>query len=110
LVENLLNPANGSSFSVLNTNSLLLALEILSKGLGYWKVLIDFIFILIFLLPLIIVIKSKEIKQSEYVRELALSELSITFYHYLHTQKLCKKIERDIKSNEILFSKNSKSA
>ena len=110
LVENMLNPANGSSFSVLNTNSLLLALEILNKGLGYWKVLIDFIFIVIFLMPLIIVIKSKEIKQSEYVRELALSELSITFYHYLHTQKLCKKIEREIKSSEIIFTKTPKSA
>ncbi|WP_395802460.1 hypothetical protein [Daejeonella sp.] len=105
LVENMLSPANGSSFSVLNTNSLLLALDILIKGLGYWKLVIDFIFILIFLLPLIIVIKSKEIKQSEYVRELALSELTITFYHYLHTQKLCKKIETDIKSSEIVFSK-----
>lgn len=106
MVENMLNPGKGSSFSVLNTNSLLLALEILNKGLGNWKLLIDLIFILIFLLPLIIVVKSKEIKQSEYVQELALSELTITFYHYLHTQKLCKKIENEIKSSEIVFSKN----
>jgi len=107
MVENMLNPREGSSFSVLNTNSLLLALEILNKGLGNWKILIDLIFILIFLLPLIIVLKSKEIKQSEYVQELALSELTITFYHYLHTQKLCKKIENEIKSSEIIFSKNN---
>ena len=106
MVENMLNPREGSSFSVLNTNSLLLALEILNKGLGNWKILIDLIFILIFLLPLIIVLKSKEIKQSEYVQELALSELTITFYHYLHTQKFCKKIESEIKSSEIMFSKN----
>ena len=107
MVENMLNPREGSSFSVLNTNSLLLALEILNKGLGNWKLLIDLIFILIFLLPLIIVLKSKEIKQSEYVQELALSELTITFYHYLHTQKLCRKIENEIKSSEIVFSKNN---
>jgi hypothetical protein len=106
LVENMLNPGKNSTFSVLNTNSLLLALEILNKGLGKWKLLIDLIIILIFLMPLIIVLKSKEIKQSEYVQELALSELTITFYHYLHTQKLCKKIENEIKSSEIVFSKN----
>ena len=107
MIENMLNPREGSSFSVLNTNSLLLALEILNKGLGNWKLLIDLTFILIFLLPLMIVLKSKEIKQSEYVQELALSELTITFFHYLHTQKLCKKIENEIKSNEFVFSKNN---
>jgi hypothetical protein len=106
LVENMLSPKSGSSFSVINTNSLLLALEVLNKGLGNWKIFIDLMFILIFLMPLIIVLKSKEIKQSEYVQELDLSELTITFYHYLHTQRLCKKIESEIKSSEIVFSKN----
>ena len=110
IIENMLTPVAGSKFNVVNTNSLLLALYILNTGLGNWKFLIDLIFIIIFLLPLIIVIKSKEIKQSEYVRELALSELTITFYHYMHTQKFCKEIIERIKSTEILFSKNSKNA
>lgn len=110
IIENMLTPVTGSKFNIVNTNSLLLTLEILNTGLGNWKFLIDSIFIIIFLLPLIIVIKSKEIKQSEYVRELALSELTITFYHYMHTQKFCKEIIERIKSTEILFSKNSKNA
>jgi hypothetical protein len=105
IIENMLTPVAGSKFNVVNTNSLLLALEILNTGLGNWKFLIDLIFIIIFLLPLIIVIKSKEIKQSEYVRELALSELTITFYHYMHTQKFCKEIMEKVKSSEILFFK-----
>lgn len=109
IIENMLTPTNGLRFNIIDTNSLLLALEILNLGLGYWKFLIDLIFIIIFLLPLIIVIKSKEIKKSEYVRELALSELTITFYHYLHTQKFCKEIIEKIKANEIVFSKNNKS-
>lgn len=110
IIENMLTPVTGSKFIIVNTNSLLLTLDILNTGLGNWKFLIDLIFIIIFLLPLIIVIKSKEIKQSEYVRELALSELTITFYHYMHTQKFCKEIIERIKSTEILFSKNSKNA
>ena len=107
IVENLLKPDNGTNFSVVNTNSLLLSLDILGQGLGYWKLLIDFIFIILFLLPLIIVFKSKEIKQSEYVRELALSELTISFYHYIHSRKLCKNIIKEIKSKEIILSNES---
>lgn len=107
IVENMLTPASGADFYIVDTNSLLLSLDILGQGLGYWKLLIDLIFITIFLLPLVIVFKSKEIKQSEYVRELALSELTITFYHYIHAQKLCKKIVNEIKATEIVFSKNS---
>jgi hypothetical protein len=107
IVENMLTPASGTDFYIVNTNSLLLSLDILGQGLGYWKLLIDLIFITIFLLPLVIVFKSKEIKQSEYVRELALSELTITLYHYIHAQKLCRIILNEIKATEIVFSKNS---
>ena len=109
IIENMLTPVAGSEFNIINTNSLLMALDIMNTGLGNWKIVIDLIFIIIFLLPLLIVIKSKEIKQSEYVRELALSELTITFYHYLHTQKFCNEILEKIKVNEIVFSKIKKS-
>lgn len=107
IVENLFTPDKGTNFSVVNTNSLLLSLDILGQGLGYWKLVIDFIFIIIFLLPLIIVFKSKEIKQSEYVRELALSELTISFYHYIHSRKLCKNLLNEIKATEIILPNNS---
>jgi hypothetical protein len=109
IIENMLTPVAGSEFNIINTNSLLMALDIMNTGLGNWKIVIDLIFIIIFLLPLLIVIKSKEIKQSEYVRELALSELTITFFHYLHTQKFCNEILEKIKVNEIVFSKIKKS-
>lgn len=108
IIENMLTPVAGSEFNIINTNSLLMALDIMNTGLGNWKIVIDLIFIIIFLLPLLIVIKSKEIKQSEYVRELALSELTITFYHYLHTQKFCNEILEKIKVKEIVFSKIKK--
>jgi hypothetical protein len=106
IVENILKPQSGQEFYILNTNSLLLSLDILNQGLGYWKVVIDLLFMTIFLLPLIIVFKSKEIKQSEYVRELALSELTITFYHYIHTQKLSKTILNKINATPIALNDN----
>lgn len=107
MLNNFFKTDAGTGFSVLNTNSLLLSLDILISGLGYWKLVLDLVFLTIFLLPLVIVFKSKEIKESEYVRELALSELTITFYHYFHTQKLCKKIKDEILSTPIVFSKDT---
>lgn len=105
IVDNILTPDAHDQFYIFNTNSLLLAIDILCRGLGFWKIVIDLIFIIIFLLPLILVFKSKEIKQSEYMRELALSEITITFYHFLHTQRICKKILRELESKKIYFTK-----
>lgn len=108
MVENILTPGPNDQFYIFNANSLLLAIDILERGLGYWKVVMDIIFLVIFLIPLALVFKSKEIKQSEYMRELALSEITITFYHYLHTQKLCQKIIQEVKNKEIKFTKTKK--
>jgi len=108
MVVNILTPSPNDQFYIFNANSLLLAIDILERGLGYWKVVMDIIFLVIFLIPLALVFKSKEIKQSEYMRELALSEITITFYHYLHTQRLCQKIIQDLKNKEIKFTKTKK--
>jgi hypothetical protein len=108
MVENILTPGPNDQFYIFNANSLLLAIDILERGLGNWKVVMDIIFLVIFLIPLALVFKSKEIKQSEYMRELALSEITITFYHYLHTQKLCQKIIQEVKNKEIKFTKTKK--
>lgn len=107
IVENILTPDKNEQFYIFNANSLLLAIDLLNRGLGYWKVVLDIVFLIIFLLPLALVFKSKEIKQSEYMRELALSEITITFYHYLHTQRLCKKIFKEIESKELKFTKST---
>ena len=109
MVENILTPEKNDQFYIFNANSLLLVIDLLNRGLGYWKILIDIIFLIIFLLPLALVFKSKEIKNSEYMRELALSEITISFYHYLHTQKLCQKILKEIEQKEIKFSKITQS-
>lgn len=107
MVENILTPSVNEHFYIFNTNSLLLVIDLLNRGLGNWKILIDIIFLVIFLLPLALVFKSKEIKQSEYMRELALSEITISFYHYLHTQRLCQKIINEIKNTGIKFTKST---
>jgi hypothetical protein len=107
-INNILKPALGDNFYIIDSNSLLLALEILNFGLGNWKILLDFLFIILFILPLAIVLKSNEVKRSEYIRELALSELTITFKHFLLTQRFCKNILYKIRSTNIDYINNSK--
>jgi hypothetical protein len=83
---------NNGDGLMFKTNSILFLLQVLIKGLGVWKFVIDIIFIIIFLTPLAIIFKSMELKKSEYVQELALFEIETTFLHYLRTQKLCNEI------------------
>lgn len=97
-LKEMLTAKDGDTFIWLNSNSLLLLIDILSTALGYWKLLFDLIILLIFLMPLILVFRSREILFGSYVRELALHEIAISHYHYLKTQKTCAIIINEIKS------------
>jgi len=96
MLNEMLKPIDGSSFIWLNCNSLLMLLNILSAALGYWKLVFDILILFIFLMPLILVFRSREILLGSYVRELALHEIAISHYHYLKTQKHCSIILKDI--------------
>jgi hypothetical protein len=112
ILNNMLTPDVGNEFTLFHCNSLLLIIEVLQKGLGYWKLVLDLFFLFIFLLPLILIIKSKEIQKGDYVKELALHEISISFYHYLKTQKFCVEILNQVTSEDLLerFKKSTKHA
>lgn len=107
-LKEMLTLKEGDTFILLNSNSLLLLLDILSTALGYWKLLFDLIILLIFLMPLILVFRSREILFGSYVRELALHEIAISHYHYLKTQKTCAIIINEIKSENDSIIKSVK--
>jgi hypothetical protein len=98
-LQNLLVSEKSTSLISFESSSLLMLLDIMNNGLGYWKLLMDFLVILIFLLPMILVFKSREILRGPYVREQALHEIAISHYHYLKTQKACYDISKSIKSS-----------
>jgi hypothetical protein len=102
ILKNMLTPEEGKEFTLFHCNSLLLIIDLLQAGLGYWKLILDLFFLSIFLLPLILIFKSKEIQKGDYVRELALHEISISFYHYLKTQKYCNEILKQVKSEDLV--------
>ena len=49
MVENILTPGPKDQFYIFNANSLLMAIDILVRGLGYWKVVIDIVFLIVFM-------------------------------------------------------------
>jgi hypothetical protein len=95
-LKEILTPIDGTDFIWFNCNSLLVLLSVLSHSLGYWKLVFDFIFLMIFLMPLILIFRSREILFGDYVRELALHEIAISHYHYMKTQKACSAIIQEI--------------
>ncbi len=102
LLMNVLTPSNKEEFVLLNCNSLLLVIHLLVKGLGFWKLVLDVIFMLLILLPLILIHKSKEIQNGSYVKELALHEVSISFLHFLKTQKYCADLLKQNLSDDLV--------
>lgn len=91
------------NYLILDTNSILLAIDMLYAGLGITKFLIDLVFVLLFVIPLVIIYRSKKIYDSNYVRELVLSEVSISYYHYLITERACDKISEKIMKYDLNY-------
>jgi hypothetical protein len=90
MMENILTASSEKPFILIESNSILLDLEILNSGLNYWKLPVDLIFVFLYLMPLIIILKSKETTEGDYAKELALSEITTSFYFYLISQKKCQ--------------------
>jgi hypothetical protein len=85
--KKLLTPQEGKEFLLINSNSLLIDLEFLHRGIGYWKYLMDFIVLLLFLFPIILLNKSAEFLKGPVMRELVLQELRIANYHYMISRR-----------------------
>lgn len=65
--------------------------------------MIDLMFLVVFLIPLALVFRSREVKQGEYIKEMILNMVSITFYHHIQTQKYCQKLYSDIKGSSGIY-------
>jgi len=102
--QNLLEPEQGTEFILINSNSLLLNLELLSKGLGNWKWFLDFLVIFLFLLPYIIMYRSPEILKGIYQRELVLHQIEISNRHYIRTRQKIMETKEIFDSPEFLDS------
>jgi hypothetical protein len=89
LLTNEFVPRSGDKFLFIKSSSFLMIINLLNTSLGDWKFVLDFIFLIIFLIPIILIFKSNEILRGGYTRELVLNEITISHYHYLKTQQYC---------------------
>lgn len=94
LEENQQNP-----FNIINSYSILLALDVMTMTMGKWKLVIDLLFSLLFLSPFIIVRKSKEFSGGEYQKEVAVNDISTSFLFFLLSQRKCQQINKVIKED-----------
>jgi hypothetical protein len=111
MVTEVLTPKPDDQFYVVKANSLLLVFRVLAEGLDNWKIILDLFFIVLFFIPLSIVFRSNEIIRGEYVKEWVLSSVTISFYHYLTTEKYRQQLTKSFKKNiPGVFYENAKSS
>lgn len=82
----------GKPFKLIDSQSILLAFEVLDMSVGKYKILMDILFALLFLTPFVLVRKSHEYGGGELLKEAALMDISISFYAFLITQRESQKI------------------
>jgi hypothetical protein len=83
-------------FLLINCQSIIMIHEILSLGLGKWKVTLDLLFFLLYLIPFILVKKSSRYASGLFLKEVALSDISISLMAFLLTQRKCQQIKKTI--------------
>jgi len=88
-----------SPFLFIDSKSILLTHKVLNLSIGNFKYLMDVLIALLFLLPLILVRKSKEYGGGEFLKESALLDISISYYAFLITQRSCQKIKQKIEND-----------
>jgi hypothetical protein len=81
--------APNSTNGIINSNSLLLVINLLIDSLGSLKYLVDFIVVFIFCVPLLLVYRTTLISKGKVVEEMALDEIEITINHTLKSLAYC---------------------
>jgi len=106
---NMLEPEQGQSFKLINSQSFLLAHQVLDMSLGPWKILLDVAFALLFLTPFILLKKSNEYAGGIFLKEAALVDIAHSYLFFLiaerERQKIKVKIEQEYDYNSIITKK-----
>lgn len=106
---NMLEPEKGQSFKLINSQSFLLAHQVLDMSLGPWKILLDVAFALLFLTPFILLKKSNEYAGGIFLKEAALVDIAHSYLFFLiaerERQKIKVKIEQEYDYNSIITKK-----
>jgi hypothetical protein len=83
-------------FILVDSKSLILSIEILNEAIGKSKIVLDVLFALLFLTPFVLVKKSREYSGGAFLKEVALTDISTSFYSFLLTQRTSQNIKKKI--------------
>ena len=106
IVENMLTEAEDAPFGLIHCRSLLMTLSVLSDGLGMYKIIFDLLTLTLFLVPLAIVYRSREMGRGDYVRKYIIDMLDHSFRMHLflhrYKQQLQKKMLATLRKVETI--------
>lgn len=96
-------------FRLLRSYSVLLSLEVLQVGLGKWKLLIDLMVAVLYLVPLVLIRKSVRFAGGVFLREVALSDITTSLAFFLMAQRKVQQVRAAIEAGYSEASKKSQS-
>ena len=106
---NMLTEKPESPFILIDSYSFLLSFEILNLCLGKWKIVLDLLFSILFLIPFFLVKKSSRYAGGGYLRELTISHLSTTLLFRILADRKAASIHKELQEIDyhLLLKKNT---
>lgn len=86
-----------NSHSFLECKSIMLTFDLLHSSIGGFKIVIDVLIIVLFLLPFILIQKGNEFRGGDYLKEVCLSNIRISFYSFLISERETQRIKSAFK-------------
>lgn len=83
-------------FLLIDCHSIIMTNELMGSALGNRKTLLDLLFYGMFLIPFVLVRKSKQFAGGVFLREIALTDISTSYLAFLLTQRKCQQIQQAI--------------
>jgi len=106
--EMLTEPAE-HPFLLVNCQSILMINEIMGLALGKWKIVLDLLFFALYLIPFMIVKKSRRYAGGLFLKEVSLSDISISYMAFLLARRKCQQVknmlENEYDYNQLLKKK-----
>jgi len=90
-------------FILINCQSIMMVVDILNLALGKWKIVLDLLFFLLFFIPFMLVRKSRRYAGGIFLKEVALTDISISLMTFLLARKKCQQIKYTLE-NEFDYS------
>lgn len=92
------NPEN--PFILIDCHSILMVFDVLDASLGKYKVIFDLLFALLFIIPLILVKKSRKYGGGIFLKEVALSDISTSLMFYLLARRKSQQVRKIIEEED----------